>query len=160
MAALRVWDLAEARRVKERLDVNFIPAYFGPDNIDNVDLLPPISEVGVSVRVRRDDRDRALFAAKDVLSPHDTEEFPEFVGRCPKCHSEEIVFEGRGDLPPVAEAEDPDSAEGDAAFDSTEEEEIPDAELPASEADPNAKFNWRCDACGYKWQDDGIESDK
>jgi hypothetical protein len=161
VTAFYVWDLAEARRVKERLDAAYIPSYLGPDNIENVDLLPPITELGLPLKVRRDDAANARAATRDVVSSHDDdEEIPEYVGRCPKCHSEEIVFEGRGDLPAHAEAEDSDSAEDDSDFDSTEDEQTADAELPANEADPHAKFNWRCEACGHTWQDDGIESDK
>jgi hypothetical protein len=159
VTVFHVGDLAEARRVKERLDANYIPSYLGPDNIDNVDLLPPITETGVAVKVRESDGERAMFAARDVLSQPDTEEAPEYVGRCPKCHSEEIVFEGRGDLPPQTEAEDSDSADNEPDFDSEEEAETAEAGLP-SEADPNAKFNWKCEACGHTWQDDGIEPDK
>jgi hypothetical protein len=161
VTAFYVWDLAEARRVKARLDAAFIPSYLGPDNIENVDLLPPITELGLPVKVQRGDGVNARAATRDVVSSHeDDEEISEYVGRCPKCHSEEIVFEGRGDVPTHAASVDSDAAEGAPGFDSPEEEEIPDPSLPATEDDPHAKFNWSCDACGYKWQDDGIEADK
>jgi hypothetical protein len=157
VTAFRVWDLAEAKRVKAKLDAAYIPSYLGLDNIENVDLLPPIMEVGLPVKVRRGDAANARAAVRDVLSSHgDDEEIPEYAGRCPKCHSEEIVFEGRGNLPPHDESADSDSAEEDPDVDSTAEEET-DAGLSASEDDPNAKFNWRCEACGHAWQDDGIE---
>ena len=113
------------------------------------------------MKVRTGDAANARAAARDVLSSDDdNEEIPEYVGRCPKCHSEEIVFEGRGDLPPHAGSADSDVAEEDPEVDSTGEEETTDADLSASEEDPNAKFNWRCEACGHAWQDDGIESGK
>jgi DNA-directed RNA polymerase subunit M/transcription elongation factor TFIIS len=161
VTAFRVWDLAEARRVKEKLDAAYIPSYLGPDNIENVDLLPPITESGLPVKVRTGDAANARAAARDVLSSDDdNEEIPEYVGRCPKCHSEEIVFEGRGDLQPHAESADSDSAEEDPDVDCTEEEEEEETADVASEDDPGAKFNWRCEACGHAWQDDGIESDK
>ena len=70
------------------------------------------------------------------------------------------MFEGRGDLQPHAESADSDSAEEDPDVDCTEEEETADADSSASEDDPGAKFNWRCEACGHAWQDDGIESDR
>jgi DNA-directed RNA polymerase subunit M/transcription elongation factor TFIIS len=147
--------------VKEKLDAAYIPSYLGPDNIENVDLLPPITESGLPVKVRTGDAANARAAARDVLSSDDdNEEIPEYVGRCPKCHSEEIVFEGRGDLPPHAESAGSDLAEEDPDVDSTEEEEEEETADVANEDDPNAKFNWRCEACGHAWQDDGVESDK
>lgn len=57
---------------------------------------------------------------------------------CPECHSPEIVFQGR-------QTEATDNPE--TAKDMLEENSSP----------ADAKFNWSCDACGYQWQDDGIE---
>lgn len=57
---------------------------------------------------------------------------------CPQCHSPEVVFQGRE----MGATDNPETV------DDTQEEEGPPAD---------AKFNWSCDACGYQWQDDGIE---
>jgi hypothetical protein len=163
VTAFRVWDIDEARRVKEALDAAFIPSYLGPDNIENVDQLPAITESGVAVRVREGDSPRAKFATRDVRAPHEKEEeITEYVAHCPKCQSEEIVFEGLGDVPPHHEdAEALDSTEDDDPEADTagedEEEHVPDLVPSASESDANAKYNWRCDACGHRWQDDGVE---
>jgi DNA-directed RNA polymerase subunit M/transcription elongation factor TFIIS len=48
---------------------------------------------------------------------------------CPRCKSPEIVFLG-------LDAEPKDPAEGATA---------------------DSSFNWRCDACGHRWKDDGVE---
>lgn len=49
--------------------------------------------------------------------------------RCPKCHSEEVVFDSRES----------------------------DGQIVAPEAArEDAKYDWRCETCGYQWQDDGI----
>jgi DNA-directed RNA polymerase subunit M/transcription elongation factor TFIIS len=125
----RVWDVAEARRVKQALDAAFIPAYFGPGYIEKVDLLPPISEAGIEVRVRKSDRERARAAARDSLSPDaGSEKDVEYVVRCPKCHSEEIVLQSF----------EPDPSGDESPFNST--------------------YHWSCDACGHTWQDDGVRS--
>jgi hypothetical protein len=50
--------------------------------------------------------------------------------RCPRCRSVEVVF---------------DSRESDAR------------EVEPGVAKEDSKYNWHCDACGYQWQDDGIE---
>src|SRR5262245_21039277 len=50
--------------------------------------------------------------------------------RCPRCCSVEVVC---------------DSRESDAG------------EVEPGVAKEDSKFNWHCDACGYQWQDDGIE---
>ena len=30
---------------------------------------------------------------------------------------------------------------------------------PVTKSAFDSKFNWSCDACGYRWKDDGIESE-
>ncbi len=125
VVAERVWDLSEARQVKGVLDDAGIPSYLGPDNIENVEGLKSSFESGVDLKVRYIDNQRALQAISQSLPPGPESE-KEYVALCPKCHSDEIVFEGR-DTPPDAEP----------AFDEG--------------------FEWRCDGCGYRWKDDGIE---
>ncbi len=129
VTAFRVWDIAEARRVKEKLDAAFIPAYFGPSYIEKVDLLPPISEAGIDVNVRKGDRERARAATRDSLSPDaESEKDAEYVIRCPKCHSQEVVLQNF----------EPDPS--------------------GNESPLNSTYHWSCDACGHQWNDDGIES--
>jgi hypothetical protein len=131
----RVWSREEAVKMKEILDWAGVPVFFGPDLIE--DPLQILSfEQGVDTRVRDFDQQRAYAALAKGWSrehaddPPSEEKEEDYVARCPKCHSDQIVFESL----------DPGTSPNQSAFDSV--------------------YNWSCDACGYKWQDDGIESDK
>jgi C4-type Zn-finger protein len=53
-------------------------------------------------------------------------ELPDVFIRCPKCNSEEVVFEHM-------QGEDP-----------TTHQKIVQ------------KYQWKCDSCGYEWEDDGV----
>jgi DNA-directed RNA polymerase subunit M/transcription elongation factor TFIIS len=125
-----VWDAERARRVMSALHAAGFAAYLGRDNLENVGEFHSSFDTGVEVRVRDVDQQRALHALSLLPSEKQdgaAEEEQEYVARCPKCHSDEIVFEEL-----VAAA----SATGS----------------PTSN-----KFRWRCDACGNEWEDDGVE---
>jgi hypothetical protein len=130
----RVWDAAEARRVKEILDTVRIPSYVGPDYLEDLDALPQDLEGGMDLWVRREDQQRALTTLRLARAAEpDPEPSPEYAAFCPECHSPEIVF---------------------LALDS---ELADDATVPAqADASSEAKFNWACDACGHEWKDDGF----
>jgi DNA-directed RNA polymerase subunit M/transcription elongation factor TFIIS len=125
--AAQVWDADEARQSMQALYDAGIPAYLGPENLENVDNFHSSFGSGVEIRVRDKDLQRA-FGALAVASQQKEDEDPKadepYVARCPKCQSEEIVFRG---------------------FDS---------DAPSAS---QAKFQWTCDACGHEWEDDGIE---
>jgi len=124
----RLWDASEARRAKAFLNDSGIPCYFGPDNVESVDALPPDFEEGVDLKVCEADAARARGGLARVLTATPgTEADCDFV--CPRCKSPEIVFLG-------LDAEPKDPAEGATA---------------------DSSFNWRCDACGHRWKDDGVE---
>ena len=88
----QVWDLSEARRVKEVLDGAGIPSYFGPKDVEEVEELGLGFEGGVDVKVREADHQRAREALA-TASPAETQAQPDYTPRCPKCHSTEIVFQ-------------------------------------------------------------------
>jgi DNA-directed RNA polymerase subunit M/transcription elongation factor TFIIS len=90
----RVWDLSQARQVKGILDEAGIPSYLGPDNVDNVEACKATFEKGVDLKVRYIDNQRALQAISKAL-PSEPEAETEYIPRCPKCHSSEIVFQDR-----------------------------------------------------------------
>jgi len=90
--AHRVWDLAEARQLKSILDDARIPSYLGPDNLDNLETFKGSFDGGVDLKVRYVDNQRALQAISQSLPP-DSEVETDYVPRCPKCHSPEIVFQ-------------------------------------------------------------------
>jgi DNA-directed RNA polymerase subunit M/transcription elongation factor TFIIS len=94
VVAHRVWDLSEARQVKGILDDAGIPSYLGPDNIENVEAFKSSFENGVDLKVTYIDNQRALRAISQSLPPGPEGE-KEYVALCPKCHSDEIVFEDR-----------------------------------------------------------------
>ena len=128
-----VWDLPEALHIKQVLDDAGIPAYLGPDNVDNAKAFPATFEGGAEMKVREIDQQRALAALAHADSPdsgfpkdEDAEDNPAYAPSCPRCHSREIVFLSL------------------------------DAALPGKPAS-QSRYNWHCDACGLRWQDDGVE---
>jgi hypothetical protein len=124
----RLWDVSEARRAKAFLNDSGIPCYFGLDNVESVDALPPDFEGGVDLKVCEADVARARGGLARVLTvTPGTEAACDFV--CPRCKSPEIVFLG-------LDAEPKDPAVGATA---------------------DSSFNWRCDACGHRWKDEGVE---
>jgi hypothetical protein len=131
----RVWNREEAVRMKEVLDWAGVPVFFGPDLIEDPQQILSF-EQGVDTRVRDFDQQRAYAALARAWSrehaddPPSEEKEDDYVARCPKCHSDQIVFQSL----------DPGASPNQSAFEST--------------------FNWSCEACGHAWQDDGIESDK
>jgi hypothetical protein len=125
----RIWDSDEARPKMTALHDAGVPAYLGPDNVENISDFHSTFESGVEIRVRRVDQSRALHALR-LASPQpegEPEEEKPCVVRCPACKSDEVVFE---ELVAAASASDSTSAQ---------------------------KFRWRCDNCGHEWEDDGVE---
>ena len=83
----------------------------------------------LEVRVREGEEAKAVRVIADFRRKQgdQTPEVDWSPPRCPECHSEDIVFDER-----VAGA----SASGSVAA---------------------KKFRWHCEACGHKWEDDGVE---
>jgi hypothetical protein len=131
-----VWNMAQARRVKDRLDASSIPSYLGPDNLMDLNDFKLSFDDGVDLKVSMGNQQRAA----SVLANRWPEDDIDCTILCPKCHSPEIVFQGR----------EIEAADGLEAAEDLEEEEEESTLL-------DAKFNWSCDACGYQWKDDGIE---
>ncbi len=72
------------------------------------------------------------------------EEDPDLAIRCPRCHSTDIVFEHLAGTQVLEEDSDPVETEAD--------------EVESEAATSARKFDWTCASCGYKWEDDGVES--
>jgi DNA-directed RNA polymerase subunit M/transcription elongation factor TFIIS len=130
----RLWDAAEAQRVKEILDAAFVQSFLGPDDIVDLEDFKSSFDGGVDLKVRGVDYARACAALanssraeedREEDQVEDAEEDLDYAVHCPKCKSPEVVFQGKD----------------------------PEAANPAVDA----PFNWSCDACGYQWKDDGIE---
>ncbi len=115
----------QARKLKGCFDEAGIPSYFGPDVVDDLRLLPSAFKGPLEVKVREVDLARARVVVNScdpATAEENDDEIVDYSAHCPKCHSQEIVFQ----------------------------------EL--DESGPGPKFNWSCDACGYQWKDDGMES--
>jgi hypothetical protein len=58
---------------------------------------------GVAIRIREQDEQRAapaLIAAQPFDKEEDAPDPGDYIARCPKCHSPDIVFQGRDATPP------------------------------------------------------------
>jgi DNA-directed RNA polymerase subunit M/transcription elongation factor TFIIS len=126
-----VANMDEARQVKATLNEGGVPCFFGPDNVLELEDFKGSFDRGVQVKVRVVDRDRARLAklrAAEAADPDygapDPEEEKKYAVVCPKCRSEEVIFE---------------------------QSEPGKTDLPA-----DSLFKWRCDSCGYEWEDDGV----
>lgn len=153
-----VYSAEEARKIQDLLYRSGIACFFGRDNADGIDAFHGSFDHGVDLKVDSDDTRIAdmLLASAGYDSPDELEDAlaeelkdesaqelaledeengeedesqMQFAVHCPKCHSEEIVLDGREAAPGV-------------------------------ERERDEKYNWHCDACGYQWQDDGIEEEE
>jgi DNA-directed RNA polymerase subunit M/transcription elongation factor TFIIS len=120
----QVFDRGEAIRAKDALSNNGIPCFLGPENVESIEDFRGSFEPGVDIRVREVDSGRADAALQNIFPSEPGEVGGDYIARCPKCHSDEIVFLSL------------------------------DENIAASN---DTQFNWSCDACGYKWKDDGVE---
>ena len=125
----RAGDLTEARQVKAILDDAGIPSFLGPDNLDNVEAFPPSSSFVNGIDLKVRYADNQR--AIYVLSQSLPPE--------PQDQSEYV---------PVC----PKCNSREIVFESLDEEKDSDSSF-------DEKFNWKCDACGYQWKDDGIEKE-
>jgi DNA-directed RNA polymerase subunit M/transcription elongation factor TFIIS len=125
------WSLADALQLQQLLDQAGIPFFMGAENATGVDEVTSNFGNGVSVKIMN----IGLPWARQALEyyepvnepPQEGEQHLEEVAmRCPKCRSEEIVFEELSGEPTATEKDSPE------------------------------QFEWKCDACGYRWKDDGI----
>jgi DNA-directed RNA polymerase subunit M/transcription elongation factor TFIIS len=126
-----VWSVRDALKVQNILDAAGIPFFMGTEKAAGVDLVTSNFAEGVVVQVMKIGRPWARqamqhYRPEDEATPEVEEKQGDLTVRCPKCHSEEIVFEGGTDTLIVA---------GD---------------------DSAQKFQWMCDSCGHQWEDDGI----
>ena len=91
----RVGDAEEARKVMGVLHDVGLPCYLGPDNVEDADAFHSSFDGGVDLKVRAVDQPRARSVILHAFaSEPGAEEEQEYMARCPKCHSTEIVFQG------------------------------------------------------------------
>lgn len=125
-----VWSARDALKLQGILDEAGIPFYIGPEKATGVDQVTSDFSKGVSVKIMKIGMPWAMPLMQHYEPEDDPTPEPEEVKeapvRCPVCHSTEVVFDGLSDE-------------------------------KASETDETSeKFKWTCDACGNRWEDDGV----
>jgi len=141
----------------------------------------------LSLEIRADDVKRAQAAMDPAAGDDDQEEPEEeknYAILCPKCRSGAVVLEERDSFSTAPfhwhcdtcgyhwSDEDIEQAAQPGQKDETEEEKnyailcpkcrsakvvLEGRDSKLAEPPPTARFQWRCDACGHLWVDDGIE---
>lgn len=92
-----VWSPSDALQLQWLLDRAGIPFYMGEEKATGVDAVTSKFEKGVDVKVMR----AAFPWVRDVMKAYEPKDAPadekkeigESLIRCPKCHSDEVVFE-------------------------------------------------------------------
>ncbi len=126
-----VWSLRDALQLQRLLDTAGIPFFMGPEKATGVDAVTSNFVEGLSVKIMRIGlpwvrEPMQNYAPLDEPKPVQQPELGDALVRCPKCNSTDVIFER---LIP-----NPETAIDNAA----------------------AQFEWICDACGHRWNDDGI----
>jgi DNA-directed RNA polymerase subunit M/transcription elongation factor TFIIS len=135
----RVWDMDEAADIKQRLDAGSVPSYLGPDLVDDVHLLHASFEHGVAIKVRDFDEQRAMGVLANSYRPPQADAVTDA---------------------PVADESDEEEYAAHCPKCHSTEIVFQSLELdPATKSAFDSKFKWSCDACGYQWKDDGVESE-
>jgi DNA-directed RNA polymerase subunit M/transcription elongation factor TFIIS len=131
-----VWSVRDALKVQRILDVSGIPFYMGDEKATGVDSVTSNFGSGVVVRIMQVGIPWARgpiqhYEPEDDPTPKEPAEEPgDLTVRCPRCHSEEVVFESRDAVP------------GKAVDENSHE------------------FRWQCDSCGHHWEDDGVAEEE
>ncbi len=144
-----VWSPRDALQVQGLLDVASIPFFMGPEKATGVADVTSNFVTGVTVKIMRIGWPWAIRAMKNYFPkdepPEEASPEQEDVPvRCPKCQSTEVVFNRLVTEPPPNDESEFPPATMDSPSSSTQSPETP------------PKFDWACEACGYKWQDDGV----
>ena len=141
VGAGQAFSLQDARWLKNVLDSAGIPSYFGPDNLEDVEKLNAAFDqdrkktlqrgfqVGIMCRVPRDYQQLASQAIAKARQDTDVETSP----------ADDADFL----------ASCPRCHSREIVFEGLETLEDADPDL-------DSKYNWRCDACGHEWKDDGV----
>jgi DNA-directed RNA polymerase subunit M/transcription elongation factor TFIIS len=132
----KVWSLSDALQLQWLLDRTGIPFYIGPEKATGVEDMPLNFAEGVSVQVMRVGLPWAWQAianyepANEPPEEKDEEHRQEIPVTCPRCRSEEVIFEQLK------------------------------RESPETDDESRATFVWTCDSCGHQWEDEGVVKEK
>ena len=149
-----VWSVRDALQAQTILDRGGIPFFMGPEKATGVDAVTSNFAEGVSVQIMQ----IGLTWAGPAMRHYEPEDDPtpkeevvdELLMHCPRCHSQEAVFEelivnkpsqGRGSR----DNENDDTTTLDSSDDSSSSAET-----------SSSIYNWTCDSCGHRWEDDGV----
>ena len=96
--------MRDALQVQHLLDAAGIPFYIGPEKAAGVDQVSSDFAKGLSVQIMRvgwpwASRAMKRYEPADDQTPKEPEQPGEITVRCPRCHSEEVVFEGQTSEP-------------------------------------------------------------
>lgn len=146
-----VWSQRDAEQLQGILVQAGIPFCIGPERATSVDEVRSSFSEGLEVQVMK-----AAFPyvqsclrhyePQDEPAEEKVDDDPDLAVHCPKCHSTDVVFEHLSGESVVQRSEEDDSEEIDLDESGTEA------------ASSSRKFDWTCASCGYKWEDEGVES--
>ena len=125
-----VWSRRDAEQLQSLLVKAGIPFYIGPDKVASVDGVKSSFADGLDVFVMRIANNSAVSALK-YYNPQDEPE--------EETSGEELAIHC------------PKCHSTDVIFDDAGGAEAEDDTI-------TQKFDWECAACGYKWEDEGVES--
>jgi hypothetical protein len=137
---LTVWSLRDALQLQYILDVAGIPFYMGKEKATGIDQVTsnfgegvPVAVMNVATPWIRDPlKNYHPFdePPEEMKERQESDDYPETWVPCPKCHSEDVILEGRNPEPKTWKE------------------------------DFTSKFDWACEACGHRWEDDGVVKEK
>lgn len=128
-----VWSQRDALQLQNLLVDAGIPFFIGAEKATSVNEVTSSYSDGIPVSVMQ----IGLPWAMELMSSYAPEDEPPSLKgegaedeaiHCPRCHSDDVIF------------------------DQLKDEPLKDAGVSAP------KFDWTCGACGYSWEDDGVES--
>lgn len=127
-----VWSERDARQVQKVLEAWGIPFFIGKEKATSIDDVTSNFAEGVSVFAMQIGSRTASEALSNHYSPQDEpseltdEEEDDCAIHCPKCHSTDVMLDEV-----IGEESNTDDGSG-------------------------SKCRWTCEACGNKWEDEGV----
>jgi DNA-directed RNA polymerase subunit M/transcription elongation factor TFIIS len=125
-----VWSLPDALKLQDLLDQAGIPFFMGKERATRAEAVTSNFRDGVSVGVMQIGMAWAQQALQhyepaDEPTTQDQQSGEDLAVHCPRCHSEDVVFERLAD---------------------------------SANSNESQRFDWTCASCGYRWEDDGVET--
>lgn len=155
-----VWSLSDALQLQSLLEEAGIPFFMGPEKATSASAVTSNFANGVGVKIMSVGLPWANLAMmhytpENEPAPTPQQELSEPIVRCPKCHSEEVVFDGL-----IGDGQSNDDQDNDSQNNDSRNNDGLTDEPPAATGQSQPKFEWTCDSCGHRWKDDGIVEEK